>query len=108
MGFLSMLNKTCTIQEPTETQDGTGAITQVWSDVATNVATRFHRVSRERIIDGNYHVTLEDFVFYFAVTTTIRLGDRIVVDSTAYEVLSVVEHSKTNHQTVYAKVIKFG
>lgn len=107
MGFLSTLNQTCSIESPSETQTGTGAITRSWVESASNVSTRYHRAQKERVINGDYQVTLEDFVFYFKSDVTITKSDRIVADSKNFEVITVVEHSKSHHLSVYARLIDF-
>lgn len=103
MGFLSMLNETCVIQSFSDAQTGTGEVTRTWANKATGVQTRHHTAQREQVIDGDYKVTLEDFVFYFASGVSIDKADRIVVGSDAFEVMAVVEHSKQHHLTVYAR-----
>ena len=109
MSYEGLLNKTCTIESPVETQTGTGEISRSWSEVAAGVKTRIHRVtnSREQVLVGDYQVTLEDFKFHFMPSVTVEKNYRIVVGSDTYEVLAVVNDSSGRIKTVFARVKSF-
>ena len=104
MSFEKLLNKLCTIQTKSEVQTGLGEITTSWVDTYTDVKCRYNRSKAPIVLDGSYKVSLEDFSFYFLITSTITKADQIVVDGNTFEVMHVFEDSKGHHKKVYARL----
>lgn len=109
MSFDRLLNKTCSIQRKSESQNATGSVTASWSNAYTGIPVRYNRVSqgKGRVSAGSYQVTLEDYVFYFKVGQDVTISDRIVVDGKTFEVEHVYKDSSDHHLEVFAKLKSF-
>lgn len=108
MSFKKMLNKLCTIQTKTESQNATGSITTSWANTYQNVLVRYNRTSSKGGVNvGSLQVTLEDFTFYFESTVTISVADRIVVDGKTFDVEHVYTVSNNHHKEVMGKIRDF-
>ena len=107
MSFEKLLNSLCDIQEKSETQDALGSVdSPSWTNIATNVKTRKSPVTQKpQVGDEDYHVTLEDFVFFFLASVTVGKANRIVFDSQNYQILGVRKDSKDHHKEVFARLI---
>ena len=107
MSFLKLLKDTCTIQQKTNSQSNTGSTTQTWSTKASGVPTRKRRNnSQPKIYDALSKTYVDEVIFYFLSTVNIKIEDRILVGSEAYEVLSVATDSSGHHLEVFAKITK--
>lgn len=80
---------TCTIQEATVVQDGIGQPTRSWSARATGVACRLAERRADERIYGEKVTALGDWVLTVAHDETVETGDRVLVDSRTFEVVSV-------------------
>jgi len=109
MSLDKLLNKLCTIQTKTETQNATGSVTLSWADTYVSVPVRYNRISQGqgRVLSGSYQVTLQDYVFYFRNDAIISEGNRIVVDGRTFEVLHAYKDSSGHHWEVFARYITF-
>lgn len=109
MSFNTLLNKTCTIQTKTESQSGTGSITESWGNTYTSVPCRYNRAnaSKGSTFAGQYQVTIKDFIFYFKSDATIGEGSRIVVDGKTFNVQQVFKDSAGHHYEVFARLVTF-
>ena len=104
MSFTSLLKDTCTIEQKTETQGSTGAVSLVWTTKANGVKTRKRRNDRPNIYDALSKTYVDDYIFYFLIGTAIEIENRILADGKYYEVLSVAEDSEGHHLEVVAKL----
>ena len=105
MSFEKLLKDTCIIEERTRVQSGLGEVTFTWATKAASVLTRRDKNTKERIIDGDYQVTLEDFIFFFLGSVEITKEDRIVFNSENYQVLVAEKDSSNHHWEVVARRI---
>ena len=90
----TMLPDLCTIQRAVDTSDGGGGQSTTWPDLAADVPCRLTpaiaaragagtALAGERLNDTATHIVT------FAADTDVQIGDRITVDTTAYEALVV-------------------
>jgi len=103
MSFEKLLNKLCTIQVKTDSQNATGSVTSSWADTYVSIPCRYNRATGGKVLSGAYQVTLQDYVFYFKIDTTISEGNRIVVDGRTFEVLNAYKDSSGHHWEVFAR-----
>ena len=108
MSFAKLLNKLCTIQTKTESQNDTGSVTTSWADTYVSIPVRYNRASgKGGVNNGSLQVTLEDYTFYFKPDVTISIADRIVVDGKTFEVEHVYMVSNNHHLEVMGKLRDF-
>lgn len=84
-----LLPDTCTIQTATEAPDAIGQVTRTWSNTATGVACRLvpNRI-QER--DAGARVTVVgDWVLTVAHDRAVAQGQRVVVGTRTFDVVSV-------------------
>lgn len=104
MSFDALLDKTCAIRRVTTVNDGPEP-SEIWADVATGVKCR---ISMLRAIElAQLHQTLSiTHRLYLPHGTDITNDDRVVLDSTTYEVEMVNTNpgSKQHHVEALIKV----
>lgn len=107
MSFSDLLNLTCTIQEQQKAQTNTGQITVSWMDKLTDVKTRKNVSRIPTVTEALGKVTVIETTFYFESDVDIAQGDRIVLDTEIYDVITVVKDSSQHHLEVLASKISF-
>ena len=105
MSLTSLLITTCTIQQKTKTQGLSGQVVFSWGTKTANVKTRKNKNLQPKIFDEVLKVYIDDYKFYFLPSVNITTADRILIGSTAYQVLSVDTDSKGHHLEVYAQKV---
>ena len=94
MSFLSLLNKTCTIQTDTLSYATSGQPTHSWADTLTDVACRLEPIggglisTPTKIFESATHTL---FLLKPSSPTIITKNHRIVIGSDNYKILLVQE-----------------
>ena len=99
MSFDSLLNKTCKIQELTNTQDSTtGQMVKSWTDKYINVKCRRDQASGGEFESDNSILKRATHIFFMRNNYTIAEGkNRIVFDGKNYNVLLVGDAGGHGH-----------
>ncbi|MFX1253969.1 MAG: DUF3599 family protein [Promethearchaeota archaeon] len=105
MGYLDLLNKTCTIYRLSGV-DGydysasdEGEVTESWNSVLTDIRCRIDRPGFRAIREQSGLIKVGSRQIFLPVNTDIRLGDRLLVDGIYYKVSSVepIEGMRDDH-----------
>ena len=100
MSFRGLCNQTMTVQRPTVSQDDIGAPTRTWTNRYSGKKCRLEQLTdTERLVAGREGVEATHRLYYLP-DLTIAEKDRVRIDSTKYEIESVVEAramSKVHH-----------
>lgn len=102
--FTRLLNKTCVVQQKSLTQNGIGETSETWADI-NEYKTRYEKSNKSRVIDENYKISLDEYLFFFDKDAVLGRDDRIIVDSKIFNVLSfeiISGFSGDHHVEVYA------
>lgn len=106
MSYASLLILTCTIEQKTNSQNGTGSLSETWATKLSGVKTRKVKNLQPKIYDELTHTYIDDYVFYFLLGTNIVNGNRINLNGEYYEILSVDNDSHNHHVKVFARHTK--
>lgn len=94
MSFISLLNKTCTIQTNTPSQDSSGQKVESWANTTTGVACRIEPIGGglqrkpTEVFEAATHTL---FLIKPSTPTIITKDHRIVISSDNYKILLVQE-----------------
>lgn len=101
MSFLGLLNTTVKIKSRTPSTNAIGEVTYTFTDVATDVKSRKHRVKDPKIGFESYQLTLDTFKFYFLPSQTGLEPENVIEhESEDYEIIQAVKDSAGHHWEV--------
>lgn len=107
MGFDSLLNRTCTIQRNTPTQDNFGDAIDAWANIATSVKCRLQKnksYSKSRDELGDY--LDKQFTVYMKASESVQVHDRLLIDGVYYTVLGANKDSEQHHFELQCELIE--
>ena len=81
----------CTISRRTLTADGQGGSTEAWADLATSVSCRI--IEQQKPVEGEIAMQVAGrrwWLLRLAYDQDITRADRVVISSTSYEVVGIV------------------
>lgn len=92
--FAATLPDVCTVAYPTRTANGDGTWSETWAARGTAIACRqlavqgrdFPQLTAAQVKEGRY------WIFEFAATQTVGVGDRITRNNHVYQVVQTNEH----------------
>ena len=102
-----LLNKVVTIRRKTRTSDGQGFI-EAEADLATGVKARISPASgNERVVAAQEGADVTHAA-YFEPTQDVKRGDIVVESSDRFEVLFILDPSKTHHRKAVMRISQAG
>ena len=97
MGISSYLTHTASVSRRTTSSDSAGGFTESWSTVATDLACRVSsKSSSQRALEGSLD-GVGNYKVFTLTAADLKPGDRLVVSSLTYDVLSVMRPSTAGH-----------
>lgn len=100
MSFLSLLNKSVTIQRDTVTRDAMKAEVHSWGDVATGVKAAIQPRGGSYPV-GPMGADIESsHVGFFPTGTDVQVGDHVIDGSTTYRVVYVGDDAGRTHHII--------
>lgn len=111
MSFDSLLNKTCTIQSKSDTQDAAGQMVPSWTTVASNVPCRINAIGggEQRAPTMVYEQVTHTLFLREQSGINLEVGTyRIVVDSVNYNLLLIKKiygYSDLDHLELLLEIV---
>lgn len=97
MGISSYLTHTGTVNRRTLSSDSAGGFTESWATQTSTLACRVSgKSSTQRALEGSLD-GVGNYKVFTLTTANLKPGDRLVVSSLTYDVLSVTRDSLGNH-----------
>lgn len=97
MSFNSLLNKICTIQKVTETQDASNQLVKTWSNKYTGIKCRLDQNDGREQMGDNKILTQATHVLFLEFTVNVLVTDRVIVEGRTYNVLQVGDAGGHGH-----------
>ena len=100
MSFDSLLNKSCSIQVKTETQDGAGQMQESWTNAYTNVNCRLDTAGGAKTSIPQLIYEKATHILFMRVISGFKFSskdNRVTIGSTDYEILLVSDAAGHGH-----------
>jgi hypothetical protein len=105
MSIAHLLNKTCTIQRNTPTQDNFGDAIDSWSTISSNVPCRIRKAPSYVVQQSKAGEYLKKgFIVYMHVEPQVH--DRLLIDGLYYDVISNNTDSSGDHYELHCELIE--